>query len=80
MALLLVLQRYHDLLAPQPSSFPGHLKREWAHLERLADPAVLVTELPVSIEGNEVPAASGHRVRHPRRRTPRLSPAIRRHA
>lgn len=59
MALMAILQHHGRPHTPTDQahieSFFGHLKREWPHLERIADPAVLDTELArVQIDYNTV--------------------------
>jgi putative transposase len=59
MALMAILQHHGRPHTPTDQahieSFFGHLKRDWPHLERLDDPAVLDTELArVRLEYNEV--------------------------
>lgn len=59
MALMAILQHHGRPHTPTDQahieSFFGHLKREWPHLERLTDPAVLDTELArIQVEWNTV--------------------------
>ncbi|MGI8653071.1 MAG: hypothetical protein ACR2I7_09775 [Geodermatophilaceae bacterium] len=76
MATCAIMQRFGRPATPTDQawieSLFGHVKGDWPHLEKIRDPGELALELDRVRNRLQHPAAARrHRLRHPRRRTPR---------